>query len=134
MCKLSRCCIFKMCSMNRLQRSVVQPGPELPPVRPRCPTFTPAHSQLQQTGSAYKCIPLSAMGWHYGAFIGQPFSYPSFAPHEISSCLHRSTMSMACMEQRRPSLWTSTSTWPRSWQSSWPSCGRQAPECGSCYS
>lgn len=60
------CYIFIIYLIDRLKRSILQPGFELPPVRPGCPTFTAAHSQLQQAGSADKCISLSTMGWDYG--------------------------------------------------------------------
>lgn len=66
MCEMYSRYIFIIYLINRLKRGILQPSFELPPVRPRCSTFTPSHSQLRQTGSAYKCISLSTMGWDYG--------------------------------------------------------------------
>lgn len=125
---------------NRLKRSFFQPGVELSPVRPRCPTFTPSHSQLQQTGSAYKRISLTTVGWDYGeiwTYLKYALNIHSFINKQLlrhlicaecicnsNLCVYRSTMWMICMDQESRFLLTSTSTWPGSWESFWPSFGR----------
>lgn len=66
-------CVYFLCIIYvlnyRLKCSIFQPGVEFPSVRPRCPPFTPSHSGPQETRSAFECISLTPVGWHYGKII-----------------------------------------------------------------
>lgn len=62
-------CVLSFDCLIRLECSVFQSGSQFSSVCPGCAPFTPSHPGLQETGSAFKCISLTTMGWNYGEII-----------------------------------------------------------------